>query len=226
MNQQLISNESLVISYLSLRRMIGIIGMALPFVLIIGKIVVEGPNPKIQASISSYYYTSMGDVFVGSLWAFGVFLWSYRGYNLWENRMGDAACIFALGVALFPTTPEYNATSSDKFVGALHLISASLFFLTLAYFSLCLFTKTKPNETPTPRKKKRNVIYIVCGWIMLVSVALIVVVKVMPDNPFVKNLDPVFWLESIAIEAFGVSWFIKGKTILQDQEMKPGTLKT
>lgn len=218
MNPQPSSNESLVISYLILRRAIGIIGIALPPVLALGNIILEFPSPKIQSSISSYYYTIMGDVFVGSLCAIGVFLWSYRGYERIDSIAGDIAGTFALGVALFPTKPEYGVTPQDETVGALHLISAACFFLTLAFFSLYLFRKTDPKKTPTPRKRQRNVIYTICGYTIVACIALIVFVKLMPDSPLVEKLDPIFWLESLAIWAFGVSWLIKGKTILTDQE--------
>jgi hypothetical protein len=34
----------------------------------------------------------------------------------------------------------------------------------------------------------------------------------------IAALDPVFWLESIAVFAFGVSWFVKGEGILEDEK--------
>ncbi len=109
MSQQPPANESLVLSYLGLRKAIGIIGILLPFVLVFGKILLER-GLGIESSISAYYYTVMGDVFVGSLCAVGVFLLSYRGYERKDNIAGDIACIFAIGVALFPTKPEINWT--------------------------------------------------------------------------------------------------------------------
>src|SRR6266540_6600402 len=120
MNQQPGSNDPLVLSYLGLRKAIGIIGTALPFVLAFGKILLEGPG--IQSSISDYYHTGMRDIFVGSLCAIAVFLMSYRGYDRKDDIAGDLACVFALGVALFPIAPEMNAIPREKVVGALHLI--------------------------------------------------------------------------------------------------------
>jgi len=32
-----------------------------------------------------------------------------------------------------------------------------------------------------------------------------------------KGLNPVFWLETITIEAFGISWLTKGQAILKDE---------
>jgi len=214
MNQQPGSVGSLVLSYLGLRKAIGIIGTALPFALAFGKILLEGPG--IQSSISSHYHSGMRDVFVGSLCAIAVFLMSYRGYERQDDIAGDLACVFALGVALFPTTPEMNATPVDKIVGALHLIFAACFLLTLAFFSLVLFRKTDPTQTPTRRKLQRNAVYAVCGYAILTCLALVVVVALMSSDSPVKRLDPVFWLESVAVVAFGASWLTKGEAILKD----------
>jgi hypothetical protein len=93
------TGSSLALSYLSLRRMIGIIGIALPFVLIFGRMILESPG--ILNSISGYYYSVMRGVFVGSLWAVGIFLLSYRGYNRSDDTAGDVAYVAAIGVSLF-----------------------------------------------------------------------------------------------------------------------------
>ncbi len=215
MNQQSGPQGFLVLSYLDLRKAVGIIGFALPFVLVFGKILLQGPG--IQSSISSYYYTDMRNIFVGSLCAIGVFLMSTRGYDRRDEIAGILCCVFAVGVALFPTTPDTCATSQEKLIGKLHLSFAALLFLTLAYFSLALFTKTASDSTPTPRKLQRNTVYRVCGYIILASILLTVIVSLPTVKSLVERLSPVFWLESSAVVAFGVSWLVKGETILKDQ---------
>jgi asparagine N-glycosylation enzyme membrane subunit Stt3 len=211
-------SNSLVLSYLDLRKAIGIIGIALPFVLALGKIILESPG--IQSSISSYYYTVMRDVFVGSLCAIAVFLMSYRGYERKDDIAGRLACLFALGTALFPTAPDANATGRDTIIGTAHLLFAAFFFLTLAFFALVLFRKTNPDKPPTRRKKQRNMVYTVCGYAIIACIALIVLVKFLPDGSPVQKFAPVFWLEAAAIVAFGVSWFVKGEAILKDDEVE------
>ncbi len=215
MNPQSAPQEPLVLSYLSLRKAVGIIGLALPFVLAVGKTLLQGRG--IQDSISAYYYTDMGNVFVGSLCAIGVFLMSCRGYDRRDEIAGYLACIFAIGVALFPTIPPIGATSRDHRIGAVHLSFAALLFLTLAYFSIKLFTETDPHKEPTPQKLQRNTVYRICGYTILACILFVVVVKLTPVRALVEPLTPVFWLESVAIVAFGVSWLIKGETILKDQ---------
>lgn len=213
MNPPLVANDSLVLSYMSLRRAVGLIGIALPFVLAIGTLLLEGSG--LRGSVSSYYYTSMGDVFVGSMCAIAVFLMSYRGYERRDDLAGSLACVFALGVALFPTSPEVNAMPRDKLVGALHLFFAAGFLLTLAYFSLALFRLMAPN--PTPEKLQRNKVYTACGYTILACVALCAVVKLLPGNALLLRFSPLFWLEAVAVVAFGVSWLTKGEAILADK---------
>jgi hypothetical protein len=139
MTSQSENDATLVISYLILRKAIGYLGMALPFVLAFGGMLLDGPG--IESSISSYYYTGMRDVFVGTLCAVGVFLFSYKGPDPEDDLAGNLACFAAVGVALFPTTPT-NPTGVEQLIGGLHFASAAGFFGILAYFSLALFTRT------------------------------------------------------------------------------------
>jgi len=209
--------SSLVISYLGLRKAVGILGTLLPFVLAIGLFIIFGKG--LQASLSDYYHTEMRDVFVGTLCAIGVFLLSYRGYERKDDIAGNLAFVFAIGTALFPTTPEVNPLPSDKVIGVMHFVFAGLFFITLAYFSLGLFTKTDPTKTPTPQKLMRNRVYVVCGYTILAAIALIAIYIVLPSEiqTYFDQIKPVFWLESIAVVAFGISWLVKGEAILQDE---------
>ena len=209
-------NARLVMSYLTLRKTVGSIGSCLPLVLAIGLLLLSGDG--LQDSLSAYYHTVMRDVFVGAMCAIGVFLLSYRGYDRRDDLAANLACAFAVGTALFPTTPEIEPTRADQFVGAVHLVFAALFFVTLAYFSICLFTKTDPSRPPTPRKVLRNRVYRTAGYAMLVAIALIGVYKVIPpEGRPLEALQPVFWLESVAIVAFGISWLTKGEALLSDE---------
>ena len=240
MTQQPKTDKTLAISYFGLRRTIGFIGFLLPLVLSLGKMVVAGAG--IEGSISAYYYTSMGAVFVGSLCAIGVFLlwYTYKGH---DHIAAIVAGIFAIGVALFPTTPAKDDTpaqaasasalnvfapmpaSAQNTVGTMHVVFAALFFLTLAYMSIFLFTRTYARKdqhrvreflasafvtrTDEPdglrsAKKKRNIIYRICGYTIVACIAL------MGLNALEK-WDLLFWLETVAVMAFGFSWLVKGE---------------
>jgi hypothetical protein len=216
-SSEVYTERSLVVSYLALRKAVGIIGIALPLVLAIGNYILDGAG--IESSISHYYHTAMRDVLVGSLCAIAVFLMSYRGYEWQDNIAGDLAGVFAIGAALFPTTTDYSATEVDKVIGVFHLGFAAAFFLTLAFFSLVLFRKTDKTKTPTPRKVLRNRVYSVCGYTILTCLAAIPIVSILMPEAAMKRLNPVFWLEAAAIWAFGWAWFTKGEGILKDEEV-------
>jgi hypothetical protein len=140
-----------------------------------------------------------------------VFLFAYRGPDKADDFAGDFAAISAIGVALAPSRP-------DGPFGLVHYVFAASFFFALAYFSLVLFRKTDPYGRPTRRKLIRNRIYALCGYTMLVCVGLIGLVTFTRLGEVLGRHSPVFWLESIAILAFGVSWFTKGETILKDEQ--------
>jgi hypothetical protein len=211
------TDNTLVFSYLTLRKAIGFLGIGFPFLLYLGERVIFGSG--IRSSISSYYYTGMRDVFVGVLFAIGFFLLSYRGYALADEIAGVLACIFAVGVALFPTAPDGAATGVAELIGHVHLGFAALFFGTLIYFSLFLFTKTDPSKPPTRRKLQRNRVYRTCAYVMAACILLTFVYFILPAPiaAFFAMLQPIYWLEAISIVAFGVSWITKGEAILKDQ---------
>ena len=112
-----------------------------------------------------------------------------------------------------PTTP----VSPDGYeFGPVHLAFAAAFFLVLSYFCLVLFRKTDPTKPPTPEKLKRNKVYAACGYTMLACIALVALLKLTALGRELAAYSPVFWLESIAILAFGLSWATKGEAILKD----------
>ena len=211
------NERSLVFSYLALRKTIGLLGIALPFVVSLGALILF--QTGLQSSISAYYHTEMGDVFVGTLFAVGFFMLSYKGYDRRDDIAGDLACVFLVGVALFPTTPDDAATSGARLVGVVHLAFSALSFLTLMYFSLYLFTKTDPEKSPSRRKLQRNRVYKASGYTIGVCILLIAAYYLLLNGVAspLKEYRPVFWLEALALLAFGVSWFTKGEAILKDE---------
>jgi len=198
-------------SYLTLRKAIGWIGLLLPFVLMLGNSLIF-KGKFVESSISYYYHTGMRDVFVGALCAVALFLFFYSGFDKWDDWAGNLGGLFALGVAWFPTTKS----GPEDWAGIVHLFCAVLFFITLAAFSLFLFTKTEKGKRPRGRKKKRNLIYIICGIIMLTCLLVILAYKILlKDNT--HDTSFVLWGETIALVAFGVSWLTKGEAIYPDR---------
>lgn len=200
------ADQNLVVSYLMLRRLIGVLGMALPVVVMVWGWTICG-CVRILPSISDYYSLRTRDAFVGILFAIACFLYTYRGFDD-DDKYGNLAALFALAVALFPN----SGTPVEKIV---HFTSAIGLLLVLAYFSLKLFTKTSGH--PTPQKLIRNRVYTICGLLILGCVLLIGVFKGFLQDTGIGRLHPVFWLETVALWAFGFSWFVKGETLWRDR---------
>jgi hypothetical protein len=196
-------------SYLALRKAVGWIGVLLPFTLMLGYFVIFH-GEKIQSSISDYYYTGMRDVFVGALCGEALFLFFYRGYDKLDDWAGNIAGFFAIGIAWFPTT-EFGP---ENLIGIIHFVCATMFFLILAGFSLFLFTKK--GSAPTQQKLTRNKIYIVCGLIMIACLISIVIYYNFINVDKSKSTF-VFWAETVALVAFGISWLTKGGTLYPDK---------
>ena len=198
---------------------VGLLGIALPFVLLLCSLVCGGH--KLKPTISDYYYSNMVDILVGTLFTFGWFLFAYEGYEERDNIAGNLAGFFSLGVALFPT-------GCHGIIQKLHYISAAGLFLTLIYFSVFLFPKTKKGgclfefpklrkgSIPSQDKLNRNRCYVVSGVVMASCLILILIYKCFLD-PWLCKYSPVFWLESILLWAFGFSWFVKGNTLFKDK---------
>ena len=147
--------EPLAYSYLAHRKVIGYLGIALlPVLVLVTRL---RSTSEIQTSISAYYYTGAGAVFVGVLFAIGIFLFSYRGYeghhaDWWA---GKAAFGFAIGVALFPTGPPEGVAAPPWWSPPwLHYVSAFLLFRCLhLLLRLAVHQRHHRPQGPFERKK-------------------------------------------------------------------------
>lgn len=203
-------NNQQIISYFRLRQLIGILGIALPLLMVVFKYI-SSNSWQIEFSISDYYNDgSAGYVFVGVLFVLGFFLMSYKGYEKIDDRASDFGCICALGVALFPTT------STNNFVHIMHFVFALLLFSTFIFFSLYLFRKTSSPKTITKKKVMRNRVYVTCGIIMIVCIIGIALASLGVMGSAAGKYKIVFWLEAVALGSFGFSWIVKGELLWKD----------
>ncbi|HZM78629.1 MAG TPA: hypothetical protein VFC19_23115 [Candidatus Limnocylindrales bacterium] len=192
-----------------LRLGIGLVGIWLPFVVTIGHSVNVG-RFTLPSSISGAYYTSMRDVFVGSMSAVGVFLIFYRTSRA-ADILGTIAGLAAIAVALFPAksgAADLMVSSADAPGGVVHTVAAAVLFLSLAAFCFFLF----PQSSRPPRK----VVYYVSGLVIILGFALALLgSRILPDD-VEATVHPLFWGETVAIIAFGVAWFTKSNAVMPD----------
>ena len=232
-HQQQQDHNALVLSFLAVRRAIGILGFFLPLALWLWS--VTQPVIGILPTMSDYFYTPVGVVFVGTLTATAVFLWSYEGYRKLQDEMisdlllARVASLGALGTAWVPTTPPYPigqcpgadtapvvCTFAQQLLtpaaaSMVHLVCAAAFFGALALFCLVQFTRGPEDSA---EKRASNRIYRICGWTIVGALAGIGAIKfIFPDDSAINDLSPVFWLEVVACLAFATSWAVKGDAL-------------
>jgi hypothetical protein len=218
-----------VLSYFAQRRAAGFIGLLLPpAVLIYDKFLTVGCLP---GSISASYYTGVRNYFVGSLCAVGVFLISSVGYKEdrpWSILAGAMAIIVGFCPTKMDTCAVTGASGSIAVTPVIHGIAACVLFLTFAFFCLVLFIRTKKDGVLHKRpklatlsipKKRRNITYLVCGWVMMASMAVyglwMGIAKLMSAKvPF----HLLFAVEWICLWAFGIAWLVKGQQLFKDVE--------
>lgn len=207
-----------------IRKLIGILGLLLPFVLVFS-------HGGVLSSISHYYYQTLPSLlFIIILSVFGLFLISYKGYKIDETTetisddfITNIAGFAALVVVFVPTRCVDSGSDvidricaienyplfghNDLSYGSIHLISAGVFILAMGWMSKYKFTRSK-NDT-------NNKIYNLCGNIVFISVGLLVILIILEKQNVSFWLDAyyVFILETMAIIPFGISWLIKGKVI-------------
>lgn len=208
-------SDPLVRSYLFLRRGIGIIGVAFPVVLIIGAIILDH-HFELLDSLSAYYYSVMGNVFVGSLWAIGIFLICYQ-YDHLDNIVSNIAGFCVIGLSLFPTTPDVvTVTQQQGMIGKAHFLFATGFLVALAFMAFFLFTRENPEKVPDRKQKRRKIVYRTCGIAMATCIVLAAIVLFVPylsDNRWQHQYHPILILEFFSTLAFGIAWFVKGETL-------------
>ena len=203
--------DSIIISFLTFRKVIGWLGILLVPVMIIGSFILDHTN-VIQVSVSAYYHTSMRNGLVGIVCGMSLFLLCYHGYEWKDSLASKLAGLFALGIAFFPTSE-----TSDKgdLASTLHYITSGIFFAILAYMSVFLFTKSSGDMTA--EKRKRNKIYRVCGIVMAVAVIGIPIDGIPAIHERIGRIKPTIILETIALTSFGFSWLTKGEFLLKDK---------
>ncbi|MGH3255061.1 MAG: hypothetical protein ACRDOU_06550 [Streptosporangiaceae bacterium] len=253
MSQRSRDRNELIVSDLFLRQTVGWMGTLLPIVLLVGNAISSSaPRPD---SISGYYYTDMRNIFVGTLWALGVFLVAYRGYDGVDESITNVAGLAAIGVALCPTKPTVctagtgacpassvaRLSTSQQVVGDIHLVLAAITLIALGLMAL-RFAKRgmtpggqslmvqlryglgfgkqgngkqgngKQGNDSQQRSTAHQVIYRASGMTILCCVLLAALSNLLPAS--VKaNWPWLFIFESLAVFAFGVSWFVKGRTL-------------
>lgn len=219
-------------AYSRIRKAIGYCGILIPS-MCVGLSLFNECAGTLLPSISHYYYTIIGDAFVGVLFALGLFLVLYRSVfkveslRRWENRWTNLAGVLAMIVAFIPTNPEggscYHIYLSDAsyreaygILGNLHLPAAGLMIVIFGIISYHFFPRDANTGELNSENKK---IYRVCAWIIFISIGILVLYFM--DSvfnggrilSFLEKIKIVFVMECTSIGAFAFSWLKKGRAV-------------
>lgn len=199
----------------TLLRMIGLLGVSLPFLLLFGSYLSSGNC--MEDSISAYYHSDMGYLFVGVMVATGAFLVSYGGGGTQDLRLfkrkvvlsddgfTSITGVLAILVAVFPPS---DVDVIDWAV-PLHWFSAAAFLLATAKMSYSRFSRDD---------KDNQVLHKACASVILCALAVILIHSGLTkfwSQYLIKDMLPtlIWWLETIAVSAFGFSWLVRSKLI-------------
>jgi hypothetical protein len=216
-----------VFTFKMMRRWVGILGLLIGVVLpVITAIFTD--CWKIQESISHYYYTVGGDVFVGLLCAVAFFLILYPGDGEWQDFWTNLAGVLALAVAFFPTTYDQLDQSCTKrsfayadWVSTVHLSCAAVFFIILGGVSIFQFPRKLEAGEDTTKRWVRNFCYRLCGIVMWLCILLLAPMVISDPYDYYLSVNKyVFWLEVVALVAFGLSWLVKGWELERGYEVQ------
>lgn len=196
-----------MINTIQLRKMLGWLGILLPWIVAALYMIFEVGRFELPNSISATYYeSSCITPFMIILGSAGILLICYEGYDKLDNIICTLAGIFGICICIFPCgiIPIRNVGTfqiPSNISAWIHNVSAFIFFGLLAFNSLFLFTKSSGEMTN--EKKKRNIIFRVCGIGMLASFLLLI--------PLWNVSFGVWLVEAVALMFFGISWLTKSQ---------------
>jgi len=217
MSKEQVSQQNL------LRQALGFCGMAMPILNWIFAVIFGGgynPTGIIIPSISACHYYSTSIIFEGLVFSTGMFLICYTGYDIKDRWLSALAGVGALVLVLFPCYLQGASVRNFMMLpmnvtNVLHAIGALVFFGGLFWILEFQFTKSGAGTDMTPRKRLRNRLYKICGWVMLGGL----VFGFGGDALLGRYFGGFVYLgEFIALEAFGLGWIVKGEFMLKDVE--------
>jgi hypothetical protein len=235
--------NQLIVSYMFLRQIVGWIGTLLPIVLLAGNAISSTtPRPYSISGYYYTDMRNVFVGALCALGVFLVAYAGYDDVDRWITNIaglgaiGVALCptkpaICTAGTGACPASSVTHLSISQQLVGDIHLVFAAVTLIALGLMALRF---AKGGMTPPEQSKRSqlryglgfgkpdvsqprqytgdNVVYRVSGVTILSCVLLAALSNLLPTS--VKAHWPwLFIFEAVAVFAFGVSWFAKGRTI-------------
>lgn len=194
-------NTAPIFDYRALRLMVGIIAFVMPFLV---TLIAQTQLTSISAS----YHTPARDYFVGLLFVVAALMFAYNGHTSKESLASKGAGLSAVLVALFPTSSVTCVSSQSS---TIHGIAAVILFLILMYFCFGPFRENTKGKGG--KKGIRAKLYFMCGTVMLAAMLVGLISKLILSCETVDAWKVTYWVEAVALGAFGLAWIVAGKII-------------
>jgi hypothetical protein len=214
--------DSISRSYGLMRTFVGILGLALPAILLIGDYFFLGTKVATRGSLSAYYHSGMRDFFVSILAVVGILLFTYKiTERNRDNALSVIAGIAAVGVAIFPTgipsginatlTPIQDKLGED-FTAGVHYFFAACFIVSLGI--LCYDFANRERKRPQQRvgydARFPPEFWYRFHLSMAIAIACAVVFIIVTQSLGVFDKHSILIGETVVTVAFGLSWLAKG----------------
>jgi len=241
------NNQVHVISFLSLRKSIGILGILLPWACwginaLFNKLDLihhekwaflnmnasYSPGGALKESISHYYYTYAGPLFTGILITVAVFLFSYKGYDdkgkvqkmgwITDRWVTFLMGLSALGIVIFPTTLNQH-TPDNLFIFGAKELAGNIHLLFAAVFFLLMVVLCLVNFRRQSTKESFGKDDFDALFQVCGYSMLACVISIAANFQFelVTGGNFTFWMEAIALQIFGIAWLVKGRILGQNK---------
>lgn len=216
-------------TYFALRLALALISFALPIVLYGSAHVLTGL--PLQPSLSAYYYSDFGSIFVGSLFAIGMGLLTYKGFSRVEDWSLNIGGVLAVAIAVFPMQPDdawpciypdfkigestlianhFDRSSQWAVDLEFHYYCAILFFMVLA-FVVTFCSHQTLHLVPLKQRRRFLLAYLLCGLLFVGSIGASYVILNYAGgatgNACSKHV--LFGVECAGVFSFAIYWLVK-----------------
>jgi hypothetical protein len=210
-------------TYMALRWLLAVIALAFPVALVGGGCWLK--DITVLPQLSAYYFTPMGDLFVGMLCAVGVGLIAYKGFTDAEDMALNTGGVLVCLVAVFhmhtadainclrigPATPDAQYLLRSIEIGApgwLHFTCAVLFYVALGYVMVfCSHASLSALHAPQWVKQRYRRAYTVLGVSFVLSVIVSFAIYEITQRGCGNR-----WIlvaEVLGLMCFGAFWILK-----------------
>jgi hypothetical protein len=219
--------DSISRSYTLMRTFVGILGLALPVILLLGDYFFLDTDFAMRGSLSAYYHSGMRDFFVSILAVTGILLFTYKiTERNRDNLFTIIAGIAAICIAIFPTniptggtlTPLQAALGEGR-TAFIHYASSTIFIVSLGILSYDFANRERKRPQQRDGYKARFPPEFWYRFHLSAAIAIGCAVIFIAVTQSLDVFDKYSILigEIVVTVAFGLSWLAKGL----DRDMLP-----